>query len=198
MPSHDLNQCWNIVNLTIGNKFQWNLNQNLYIFIQGNVFENVIWKMSANLSQPLCVNVQKGEINILTVLTSNPALFTDEGEVISYKLYHPGSMRLDCPNPLSSVAFITEFNCLEQSLLRVSPINLACSWKRPLICCNPTPLAFAWGFADYFFFTFMLQSVLFFIWCMYMSIKNLNLNLKIKIKIKIRRVKNSMPQWSTI
>ena len=33
MPSHYLNQCWNVVICTLGNKFQWNLNQNLYIFI---------------------------------------------------------------------------------------------------------------------------------------------------------------------
>ena len=36
-----------IVNWTLGNKFQWNLNQNLFIFIQESAFENVIWKMAA-------------------------------------------------------------------------------------------------------------------------------------------------------
>ena len=50
-----LNQCWNIVNWTLRNKLQWNLNQNSYIFIQENVFENVVWKMSAILSRPQCV-----------------------------------------------------------------------------------------------------------------------------------------------
>ena len=49
-PSHYLNQCWNIVNWTLGNKIQWNLIQNLYIFIQENAFENV-WKTVAILSQ---------------------------------------------------------------------------------------------------------------------------------------------------
>ena len=39
-----------IVNWTIGNKFQWNLNQNSNIFIQENAFENVTWKMAAILS----------------------------------------------------------------------------------------------------------------------------------------------------
>ena len=38
---HYLNQCWNIVNWTLGKKLQWNLNRNLYIFIQENAFENV-------------------------------------------------------------------------------------------------------------------------------------------------------------
>ena len=53
--SHYLNQCWNIVNWTIGNKLQWNLNPNLYIFIQENAFEIVIRKLVAILSQPHCV-----------------------------------------------------------------------------------------------------------------------------------------------
>ena len=34
MPSHYLNQCWNIVNWTLGNTFQWNFYRNQYIFIQ--------------------------------------------------------------------------------------------------------------------------------------------------------------------
>ena len=45
----------NIVNWTLGNKFQWNLNWNLYIFIQENAFDNVVWKMAAILSRPHCV-----------------------------------------------------------------------------------------------------------------------------------------------
>ena len=55
-PSHYLNQCWTIVNWTLGNKLQWNLNRNSYIFIQENVFENVVWKIAAIFSQPWCVN----------------------------------------------------------------------------------------------------------------------------------------------
>ena len=54
--SHYLNQCWNIVNWAIGNKLQWNLKQNSYIFIQENAFENVVWKMAAILSRPQYVN----------------------------------------------------------------------------------------------------------------------------------------------
>ena len=55
-PSHYLNQRWNNVNWTLGNKLQWNLNRNLTIFIQENAFENVVWKMVAILSRPQCVN----------------------------------------------------------------------------------------------------------------------------------------------
>ena len=56
-PSQFLNQCWNIVNWTLRNKPQWNLNWNSYIFIEENVFENVIWKKAAILSQPQCQTV---------------------------------------------------------------------------------------------------------------------------------------------
>ena len=34
---------------------QWNFNRNWYSFIQGNAFENIVWKMVAILSQPQCV-----------------------------------------------------------------------------------------------------------------------------------------------
>ena len=40
-----LNQCWNIVNWTLRNKSLWNFNQNSYIFIQENAFENVVCNM---------------------------------------------------------------------------------------------------------------------------------------------------------
>ena len=45
MPHHYLNQWWNIVDWTLGNKLQWNLNRNLYICVNENPSENVIWKM---------------------------------------------------------------------------------------------------------------------------------------------------------
>ena len=50
--SHCLNQCWNIVNSNIKNKFQSSLKRNSYIFIQEKTFENVICEMAA-LKQPL-------------------------------------------------------------------------------------------------------------------------------------------------
>ena len=40
-PSRYLNQLWHLVNLTPGNKFQWDLNQNTTIFIQENSVEKV-------------------------------------------------------------------------------------------------------------------------------------------------------------
>ena len=56
VPSHCLNQCWNIVNWTLRNKLKWNINKNSYIFIQENTFENVVRKMAALLSRPQCAN----------------------------------------------------------------------------------------------------------------------------------------------
>ena len=49
-PSHYLNQCWHIVNWTIGNKFQWNFNRNSNIFIQENAFENVLCQNGTSLT----------------------------------------------------------------------------------------------------------------------------------------------------
>ena len=57
MPSHYLNQCRNIINWTPRNKFQWHFDWNSYIFIQENESEDIIWKMTAVLSRPQCVNL---------------------------------------------------------------------------------------------------------------------------------------------
>ena len=43
---------WNILNLTLMNKPNWNFNQNSYIFIQENAFESVVSEMVAILSRP--------------------------------------------------------------------------------------------------------------------------------------------------
>ena len=40
-----------------------NFNQNLYIFIQENAVENVVWKMAAILSWPQCVNTILYEVS---------------------------------------------------------------------------------------------------------------------------------------
>ena len=59
MPSHYLNQCWNIVNWTIENKLQWNLSRNLYVFIQENASENVVCELAFILSRSQCVKYTK-------------------------------------------------------------------------------------------------------------------------------------------
>ena len=57
-------QCWNIVNWKLRNILQWNINRNVYIFIEENAFESVVRKMAATLSQSHCVNFlsKKGHI----------------------------------------------------------------------------------------------------------------------------------------
>ena len=50
-PSRYLNQCWNIVDMTLRNKLQWNINQNTKLFFHKNVFENVVCEMAAILSR---------------------------------------------------------------------------------------------------------------------------------------------------
>ena len=47
-----LNQCWNIFDLNLGSKLQWNLNWNLYIFSQENASENVSGEW-----QPFCLGL---------------------------------------------------------------------------------------------------------------------------------------------
>ena len=46
-PSHYLNQCWIIVDWTLRNKVQGNLNRNSNNFIQENAFENVVCEMAS-------------------------------------------------------------------------------------------------------------------------------------------------------
>ena len=46
-PSHYLNQWWHIINCTVGNKLQWNLNQNRIIFIQRCKYENTVCDKTA-------------------------------------------------------------------------------------------------------------------------------------------------------
>ena len=65
--SHYLKQCWNIVNWTLRNKFQWNFNHNSNIFIQENALENGVCEMASNLYRPLCVNT-------ITLARSQPEL----------------------------------------------------------------------------------------------------------------------------
>ena len=101
-PSHYLNQCWDIVNWTLRNKLQWNINQNSYIFIQENAFERVISEMSAILSQPSCVkkggNGGTGWPHICLQILSN-ALY-----IIFYGMY----------SKILTVCFPLQTPCLQQ------------------------------------------------------------------------------------
>ena len=59
-PNQYLNQWWNIVNWTLGNKLQWKFSRNSYIFVQRNAFENVTCKIPSISSRPQCVKVYQG------------------------------------------------------------------------------------------------------------------------------------------
>ena len=56
-PSHYLNQSWNIVNLILRDKLQWNANRNSYIVSQENACENVVCRKW----RPFCLG-----LNVLT------------------------------------------------------------------------------------------------------------------------------------
>ena len=49
-PNHYLNQCWIIVSWTLGNKLQWNFNQNNIIF-----FEEIAFETSSAKWLPFCL-----------------------------------------------------------------------------------------------------------------------------------------------
>ena len=51
-PSHYLNQCWNIVNRTLGNKLQWNLNA-----IETFSFKEMHLKLSSAKWRPFCIGL---------------------------------------------------------------------------------------------------------------------------------------------
>ena len=54
-PSHYLNQCYTVVNWTLRNKLQWNLNPNSDTFIDENALERVVCEITSILSRPQCV-----------------------------------------------------------------------------------------------------------------------------------------------
>ena len=56
MPRTYLNQFWNIIKWTFGNKCQWNINRNSYVFIYETAFKNVVLNMDVILSRLQCVN----------------------------------------------------------------------------------------------------------------------------------------------
>ena len=74
-PSYCLSQCRNIVNWTLGNKFQVNVNLNTNN-IEENAFEYVVWNMAAISHQPQCVNMY---LDLVAVISH---IFLKVGEVV--------------------------------------------------------------------------------------------------------------------
>ena len=67
-PSHYLNQCWNIVNWTLRNKFQWNFNRSSNIFIQENELEDLVCEMASTKSRPQCVKFHVVTADVLFII----------------------------------------------------------------------------------------------------------------------------------
>ena len=67
VPSHFLNQCWNIVNWTLGNNIQWDFNWNSSIFIKEKAFQIVVCEMASIFSRPQWVNIMRPEWNVCHV-----------------------------------------------------------------------------------------------------------------------------------
>ena len=63
--------------MLIGNNFQWNLIQHLSILLQGNAYENVVWKMAAILSRPQCVTQRDFGVNTTTYGVPNHMAHSD-------------------------------------------------------------------------------------------------------------------------
>ena len=145
MPSHYLNQCWNIVYSNFGNKLHWNSMQNSYIFIQENFFENAICKMAAILSWPQCVNALyvhklcdlKCPISVaktrgwsVTELNSIPALWHSSHEdciyVYAYDLYD-----MVCTSQID-----VEYNITSKSSTKTKSMSLFLfyCWYHQLFC----------------------------------------------------------------
>ena len=66
MSNRCVNQCWLVLNWTIGNKFQWNLIKNTTI--QGEKSDNVVCKMAAILFRPQYGNIYFFEKNTRNLL----------------------------------------------------------------------------------------------------------------------------------
>ena len=75
------------------NKIQWNLNYNIGIFIQENMFENVICKMAAILCGSVCYTVVLRPMfdpdqNIVSIWVINNCVICLLYSLVSYLLSH--------------------------------------------------------------------------------------------------------------
>ena len=66
-PSHYLNQCWIIVNWIHGNKFQWDSNQNIKLFVNNDASENIVCEMAAILCSGDVLEAEQLPADLLTI-----------------------------------------------------------------------------------------------------------------------------------
>ena len=136
MPSHYLNQCWDIVNWTLKNKLQWNFNRNSNIFIQESEFESVVCEISAILSPPQCVNYTFCHSQILVGCSGPIVPVIPACENIRPDVYRSGSInnvRDDTIGPETMYDLITGIDGVEGvwqlTFLPFACICRAFNWK---------------------------------------------------------------------
>ena len=95
MPTHYLNQWWNIDNLNLRNKLLWNFRQNSYIVIQENAFEYVIWEIASILFWPQCVNQSHTNLVLFFFFTVIYNVFIHNYSAILIYSYQNISLRLE-------------------------------------------------------------------------------------------------------
>ena len=98
-PNHYLHQCWNIINWTLRNKFQWNFNQRINFS-----FKNMHLKISSVKWQPFCSGGD--ELRIFQVL------FLSVTERYCIQVIQ------------SPIPFMTWENCFVFSYIFVVPVNM--------------------------------------------------------------------------
>ena len=124
-PSHYLNQCRNIVNWILGNKFHWNLNKNQTLSIQENKFENIFCKnFDKCVSASLCLIFQYECMWEITVhFNIQEAHAHDTISVISSSIQKyavDSALCIKIINNSFSRAFILSMNARGEPLLIIS------------------------------------------------------------------------------
>ena len=119
-PSFDsdnyFHQCWNVMNWTLGDKLKWNLNQNVYIFIQDNAIQNVVWKMAAILARPQRVKISHDCISWLLPYSCGTSSFLIFYLIVTFYFYptkmpwsFPGFPPNFFPRPMKNYLIFPEF-----------------------------------------------------------------------------------------
>ena len=130
MPSHYLNQCWDIFNCTLRNELLWNFNQNTKLFVHENAFENIVYEMVVILPRGRWVNWYGPSVAIW----HDFLLLFLEGHHIWWQAE-------EAPSPIDDVVYIP-FQCL---VLSSTPKDQDCIPYRVLVSMILTPACWDWN-----------------------------------------------------
>ena len=115
-------------NWNIRNKLQWNHKRNLYIFIQENVFENVVCEMAAMLPQPQCV---KSLFSLVAVpRCPYDGIHPDPNDCKKY---------YNCAHTGTVHAIFFHESCPDGLLFNPHPDILVCDWPQNVWCVPNQP-----------------------------------------------------------